>query len=40
MHYSAWDPDLGYEAFAFSAPVAGSAAAQAYEENVYLKMDL
>lgn len=46
VRYSAWDPDLGYETFAFKqaeghgAVDAGAAASPAYEEKLYLKMEL
>ena len=46
VRYSAWDPDVGYDAFAFSGTEdrgpagAGARAVPAYEENIYLKMDL
>ena len=46
VRYSAWDPDVGYDALAFSAAGdrgaagAGSPAVPAYEDNIHLKMDL
>ena len=46
VRYSAWDPDVGYEAFAFRqvkrrGPAdPGGGAFPAYEKNIFLKMDL
>ena len=46
VRYSAWDPDVGYDAFAFSRTEdhglagAGAGVVPAYEKNIYLKMDL